>query len=218
MERGDWPAATRGYQEMVELRVERNGYAAAQLGRVAIRPWAVRIRSVLVSPLRPDGVPWVGPPRPFVVRVANELARVAGGPLSPPFLMLLGQVPRENQPHVVIEVIAPGRRRRCSPSPTAASTPRWPASWWWAPTASSGAASSSASTTPSRTAWSRTSAVVEVPLGELVTRGGARLQAASVAALELTAEPADGVPPGSFSDLTPAPPPPQAVPPRPPGR
>ena len=88
VERGDWPAATRGYQEMIDLRVERNGYAAAQLGRVAIRPWAIRIRSVLVTPLRPDGVPWVGPPSRTAVKVANEVVRVGGSPITVPFMVL----------------------------------------------------------------------------------------------------------------------------------
>jgi hypothetical protein len=216
VERGDWPAATRGYQEMVDLRVERNGYAAAQLARVAIRPWAVRIRSVLVSPLRPDGVPWVGPPRPFVVRVANELARASGAPPSSPFLMLLGQVPRENQPRVVVEVVAPG-------GPPLLTEPHRGLYTSLASSVVVGANAFERRRIAFRVfhvepgGLSENIGVVEVSIGELVTRGSVTLRSDAVAGLELSAEPADGVPIGSFSDLTPAVPP-QAVPPRPPGR
>jgi tetratricopeptide (TPR) repeat protein len=221
VERGDWPAATRDYQEMVDLRVEQNGYAAAQLARVAIRPWAVRIRSVLVSPLRPDGVPWVGPPRPFVVRVANEVARVSGGPPSSPFLMLLGQVPHENQPHVVVEVVAPG-------GPPLLTEPHRGLYTSLASTVVVGANAFERRRITFRVFHAERNGLVEdiglvdIPLGELVTRGSARLQGPSVAALELSAEPADGVAPGSFSDLAPAAPPQPPPPPpgqvRPPGR
>ncbi len=215
VERGDWPAATRGYQQMVDLRVERNGYAAAQLARVTVRPWAVRIRSVLVSPLRPDGVPWVGRPRPFVVRVANELARASGASPGSPFLMLLGQVPRENQPHVVVEVIAPG-------VPPLLTQPHRGLYTSLASTVVVGANAFERRRLTFRVFHAEPSGlvedigVVEVPIGELIARGGARLQGPAVAGLELTAEPADGVPIGSFSDLTPAAPP--RGPPRPPGR
>jgi tetratricopeptide (TPR) repeat protein len=224
VERGDWPAATRGYQEMVELRVERNGYAAAQLGRVTVRPWAVRIRSVLVSPLRPDGVPWVGPPRKAVVRIASELARLAGAPPNAPFLMMLNQVPRENQPTVVVEVTAPGAQ----PLLTA------PHRGLYTSLASMvvvGANAFERRRVSFRVLHAEPGGVVEdmglveVPIGELVARGRATLQSETVAALELSVEPADGVPLGSFNDLTPVPvaPPPgpgdrQRPPPPPPVR
>jgi tetratricopeptide (TPR) repeat protein len=218
VERGDWPAATRDYQEMTLLRAEQNGYAAGQLARVTIRPWAVRLRSVLVSPIRPDGMPWVGPPRPVVARIASELARAAGAPNNAPLLMLVNQVPYENQPTVLVEVLAPG-------GVPMVSTPH------------RGLYTSLGSTVVvAGNAFERRRisfrvyhaepnglvgniGTVEVSIGDLVTRGGATLQSPTVTALDLTAAPADGVPVGSFTDLTPAaaPPRPEPRPPRPPG-
>jgi hypothetical protein len=218
VERADWPAATRGYQEMVDLRVERNGYAAAQLGRVAIRPWAIRIRGVLVSPLRPDGVPWVGPPSRTVVKVANEVVRVGGSGLTVPFLLMLNQVPRENQPNVVIEVAAPGSPPLVTPRHRGLYT-----------TLTSSVVVGANAFERRRVVFrvfhaekgglTEDLAVIEAPLGELISRGKVTLSAESVPALELSAEPAPGVAPGSVTDLAPAAPPPQAPPserPRPP--
>jgi tetratricopeptide (TPR) repeat protein len=215
VDRGDWPAATRDYQEMTSLRAERNGYAAAQLARVTVRPWAVRLRSVLVSPLRPDGRPWVGPPRPVVFRVAGELARLAGASAGAPLLLLLDQLPRENQPHVVVEVTAPG----AAPLLTSPHRGLYTA---LGSTVVVGANALERRRLSFRvyhaepSGLTETIGVVEVPIGELVARGGTTLRGDPVSALELTAEPADGVPIGSFSDLTPAPPAPPSRHDRPP--
>jgi hypothetical protein len=217
VERGDWPAATRGYQEMIDLRVERNGYAAAQLGRVTVRPWAIRIRSVLVSPLRPDGVPWVGPPSRTAVKVANEVLRVGGGELTVPFLLLLNQLPRENQPSVVIEVTAPGARPMLTQ----------PHRGLYTTLASSVVVGANAFERrrivfrvfhAERGGLTEDMGVIEASIGDLITRGRLTLQSESVPALELSAEPATGAPLGSFTDLTPVPvtPPPPAPAPRPP--
>lgn len=213
VERGDWQAATRGYQAMVDLRVERNGYAAAQLGRVTIRPWAIRFRSVLVTPLRPDGVPWVGRPSRAVVRVANEVVRLGGGSLSVPFLLMLNQLPQENQPNVAIEVTSPG-------GPPLLSQPH---RGLYSTLGASVVVGANAFERRKvlvrvfhdpRGAPPETMGVIEVPIGELVARGKLVVQAESVPALELTAEPADGVAIGSFSDLVPAQQPPQPPNPR----
>jgi hypothetical protein len=219
VERGDWPTATRDYQEMTRLRAEPSGFAAGQLARVMVRPWAVRLRSVLVSPVRPDGMPWVGPPRPVVARIASEVARAAGAPNNAPLLMLLNQLPWENVPTVVVEVVAPGGVPLLTTPHRGLYT------------------SLSSTVVVAGNAFERRRiafrvyhaenyglvgniGTVEVAIGDLVTRGGATLRTEPVPALELTAEPADGVPVGSFSDLTPAAPPPprgEPRPPRPPG-
>ncbi len=221
VERGDWPAATRGYQEMIDLRVERNGYAAAQLGRVTIRPWAIRVRSVLVSPLRPDGVPWVGPPRRAVVQIANEVVRLGGSTLSVPFLLLLNQVPYENQPNVVIEVTAPG-------APPLLTQPHRGLYTTLASSVVVGANGFERRTVRFRVFRADSEGpaeemgVIEASIGDLITRGSLMLQSESVPALELSAEPAPGVALGSFTDLSPAappqPPPPDRVRPPVPGR
>ena len=130
--------------------------------------------------------------------------------------MLLGQVPRQNQPHVVIEVIAPG-------GPPLLTEPH---RGLYTALASSVVVGSNAFERRRITfrvfhaepgGLVEDIGVVEVPIGDLITRGSVTLRSDAVAALELSAEPADGVPLGSFSDLTPAAPP-QAAPPRPPGR
>src|SRR5512137_2698236 len=199
--RADWPTATRSYQEMVDLKVERNGYAAAQLGRVTVRPWAIRIRSVLVSPLRPDGVPWVGPPSRTTVKVANEVVRIGGGELTVPFMVLLNQLPRENQPDVVIEVAAPGSPPMLTPHHRGV----------YSTLTSSvvvGANGFERRTVRFRVFHSERGGLVEdmgvmeAPIGELISRGKLVLQSESVPALELSAEPAPGVALGSFTDLT----------------
>jgi len=216
VERADWPAATRGYQEMVDLRVEKNGYAVAQLGRVAVRPWAIRIRSVLVSPLRPDGVPWVGPPSRAVVKIANEVVRVGGSAITVPFMVLLNQLPRENQPNVAIEVTAPGSAPLLTPHHRGL----------YNTLASSvvvGANGFERRTVRFRVFHSERGGVVEdmgvveAPIGDLITRGALMLQSESVPALELSAEPAPGVPLGSVTDLSPATPAPSPAAPPPPG-
>ena len=221
IQRSDWSAATRGYQEMIDLRVEQNGFAAAQLGRVTVRPWAIRIRSVLVTPLRPDGVPWVGPPSRAVVKVANEVVRVGGSGLTVPFMVLLNQLPRENQPNVVIEVTAPGAPPLLTPRHRGL----------YNTLTSSvvvGANGFERRTVRFRVFHAERSGVVEdmglieAPIGELISRGTLLVQSESVPALELSAEPAPGVPLGSVTDLAPpAPPPPPPAPaprPPPPGR
>jgi len=207
VERGDWPAATRGYQEMIDLRVEKNGFAATQLGRVTVRPWAIRIRSVLVTPLRPDGVPWVGPPSRTVVKIANEVVRVGGSTLTVPFMVLLNQLPRENQPSVVIEVTAPGS--------TPLLTPRHRGLYnTLTSSVIVGANGFERRTVRFRVFHAERNGVVEdmgvieAPIGELISRGKLVLQSESVPALELSAEPAPGVPLGSVTDLSPAAPPP----------
>ena len=206
--RSDWPAATRAYQEMVDLRVEQNGYAAAQLGRVTVRPWAIRVRSVLVSPLRPDGVPWVGPPRRAVVQIANEVVRLGGSTLSVPFLLMLNQVPYENQPTVVIEVLAPGGGPLVSQ----------PHRGLYSTMASSVVVGANAFERgrvvfrifhAEQSGLVETMGVIEAPIGDLITRGSLMLRSESVPALELSAEPAPGVALGSFTDLSPAAPPPR---------
>jgi hypothetical protein len=216
VERSDWPAATRAYQQMVDLRVERNGYAAAQLERVTPRSYTVQLRSVLVSPIRPDGLPWVGPLRPTVVRAAAELARAQGVRVSSTTLMLLGQVPRENQPTVVVEITAPDGKRYLTTPHRGLHT-----------TLGAALVVSANAFDRRRLAFrvfhsepgglTENIGQVEIPLSDLLTRGGALLSAPSISSLEVTAEASPNVPAGSTIDLTPVaePPPPAPAGPAP---
>jgi hypothetical protein len=153
-----------------------------------------------------------------VVRLASELARAAGTRPGAPLLLFLDQLPRENQPHVAIEVIAPG----AAPLLT---TPHRGLHTSLGSTVVVGANAFERRRLTFRVfhaapgGLTETIGVIEVPIGELTARGGMILQGLGVTALELTAEPADGVPIGSFSELTPAPlPPPPDRPRPPPGR
>jgi tetratricopeptide (TPR) repeat protein len=61
VQRRDWAAATAAYDDAIRTGMDQgSGYAAAQLERVRIRPMAIRVRSVIVKPFRPDGSPWAG--------------------------------------------------------------------------------------------------------------------------------------------------------------
>jgi hypothetical protein len=170
---------------------------------------------VLVSPLRPDGVPWVGPPSRTVVKVANEVVRVGGSAVTVPFMLMLNQVPRENQPSVVIEVTAPGGAPLLTPRHRGLYT-----------TLTSSVVVGANALERRRMVFrifhaeksgvTEDIGVIEAPLGELISRGKLTLSAESVPALELSAEPAPGVALGRVTDLTaPAPPPPPTRPPAP---
>jgi tetratricopeptide (TPR) repeat protein len=109
--RGDYPAATSAYRDAAALRVDRSGYADAQLARVAVRPWAVTVRGVLVDPVRPDGLPWVGQPNRDVARAARDLAASAGRGVDARLLRLVADVPGSNRPRLTVEAILPDGRR-----------------------------------------------------------------------------------------------------------
>jgi hypothetical protein len=112
--RGDYAAATTAYRDAAALRVDRSGYADAQLARVAIRPWAVTVRGVLVDPVRPDGTPWVGPPSARLNTAARRLAASAGAGINARLLRDVADVPRDNRPSLVVEVVLPDGRRLAS--------------------------------------------------------------------------------------------------------
>lgn len=112
--RSDWTAATTAFREAAALRVDRSGYADAQLARVAVRPWAVKVRGVLVDPVRPDGTPWVGSPNARLNTAARRLAAAAGGGIDNRVLRDVADVPRDNRPSLVVEVVLPDGRRLAS--------------------------------------------------------------------------------------------------------
>jgi tetratricopeptide (TPR) repeat protein len=109
--RGDYPAATSAYRDAAALRVDRSGYADAQLARVAVRPWAVTVRGVLVDPVRPDGLPWVGQPNRYVAQAARDLAAGAGRGVDARLLRIVADVPGSNRPRLTVEAVLPDGRR-----------------------------------------------------------------------------------------------------------
>ena len=115
VQRRDWPVATRAYDEAVATGMDGNGgYAAAQLERVRIRPYAIRLRSVLVKPIRPDGAPWVGGRSRGFERVVGFLANAALDQRSSAIIAgldIYDALPHENRPNLFATLtLADGRQ------------------------------------------------------------------------------------------------------------
>ena len=115
VQRRDWVAATRAYQEAVRTGMDGSGgYAQVQLDRVQLRPFAIRVRSALVRPIRPDGRPWTGPSGPGFQRVVGLLANAAmdgRGNALVAGLDLYDALPHENRPNLVAIVTLPDGRQ-----------------------------------------------------------------------------------------------------------
>lgn len=115
VQRRDWPAATRAYDEAVKTGMDgQNGYAQTQLEKVQLRPFAIRVRSALVRPIRPDGSPWAGPAGPGYQRVVGLLANAAmdgKGRQIVAGLDLYDALPHENRPNLVAVVTLPDGRQ-----------------------------------------------------------------------------------------------------------
>jgi hypothetical protein len=114
-QRKDWPAASHAYDEAVRTGMDgQGGYAAQQLERVALRPYAIRLRSVLVRPIRPDGGPWAGPPSPAFQRVVGMLANAAmegRGAQLVKGLDVYDALPHENRPNLTGILMLPDGRQ-----------------------------------------------------------------------------------------------------------
>jgi tetratricopeptide (TPR) repeat protein len=115
VQRRDWPAATRAYEAALRTGVEApGGYAAVQLDRVQLRPYAIRVRSALVRPIRPDGGPWTGGAGPGYQRVVGMLANAAmdgHGVKVVKGIDLYDALPHENRPNLVATVTLPDGRQ-----------------------------------------------------------------------------------------------------------
>ncbi|ABS25906.1 hypothetical protein [Anaeromyxobacter sp. Fw109-5] len=112
LRRRDFPAAERAFSEAARLEVD-GGIALAELDRVKVRPYAVRLRSVLVSPTRPDGWPWVGSRSHRLDRAVARLASYTQGSAPAPIgvaLDLARRIPQENQPNLVVSLALPDGR------------------------------------------------------------------------------------------------------------
>jgi tetratricopeptide (TPR) repeat protein len=210
----DWAGATRAFQEAAALDVDRTGYARAQLARVTLRPYAIRVKSVLVTPLRPDGMPWVGPRTPGIERAQSVVARAWGRPVGGDVVLALDRVPPVNRPAVAVELALPdGRRLTTSPA----------RSLLVAPEAVVVIATNGFD--PRRIGFrilhrhasgaEESIAFGELGVADLVARRAVVVQDRA-GLLEVTADPADGAVDGTFSNLYPVapggPPPPRPAP------
>jgi tetratricopeptide (TPR) repeat protein len=112
--RRDFAAAERAFGEASALGVDHErGLAVAELDRVRVRPYAIRLRSVLVRPTRPDGYPWSGSRGRDLERVVNRLGDLARGAAPTPVGMVLDlarRVPPQNQPTLVLAIALPDGR------------------------------------------------------------------------------------------------------------
>jgi hypothetical protein len=119
VERKDWAAASRAYDEAVRTGMDgTNGYAATQLERVKLRPYAIRVRSVLVRPIRPDGGPWAGGSSFGFQRVVGMLANAAmegHGNQLVAGLDVYDALPHENRPTLVATMTLPDGRQFVTP-------------------------------------------------------------------------------------------------------
>jgi hypothetical protein len=110
--RRDFLAAERAFSEAARLDVD-GGVALAELDRVKVRPYAVRLRSVLVRATRPDGWPWAGARTRGLDRVVARLASYTHGSAPAPAgvaLDLARRIPPENQPTLVVTLALPDGR------------------------------------------------------------------------------------------------------------
>jgi tetratricopeptide (TPR) repeat protein len=108
-ERRDFAAAERAFTEASRLP-GAHAVALAELDRVKVRPWAIRLRSVRVAATRPDGWPWAGPRSSALDRIAERLEQGGRGLRPGLAVELARRVPRENQPTLVVTAALPDGR------------------------------------------------------------------------------------------------------------
>jgi tetratricopeptide (TPR) repeat protein len=206
MSRRDFVAAAEGYRRAVDSGLDRDGQAAARLAQVEIRPYALRIESVLLRLARPDGRPWVGPPSPLFGRMLDKGADLASGSNDAARRLLIRaaeRVPAQNRPSVSVIVTLPDGERLMTPMRSG------PYAVFDDPELVVATnhfderkvvfhvVAQAAGTALEELG------VVEVALGELVQRGESELSRQSIAALELAAGPAGNRVEGMFSGLRP---------------
>ncbi|MCP3145116.1 hypothetical protein [Pyxidicoccus xibeiensis] len=111
----DWHAAADTYRGALRTGQD-DGYAQKQLERVQPRPYRVAVRSLLVSPGRPDGNAWVGVASPLFSRLAHRLSEMAARRgMSDMVLELANTLPYENRPKLRVEALLPDGTRLTTP-------------------------------------------------------------------------------------------------------
>ncbi len=203
--RRDFAAATAGYRQALESGQDRSGYAAQQLDRVEVRPYTVRIRSVLARPMRPDGRPWVGRMSPFLSRLISMFTSDYGDPnvsrTSRRVIDAAMSIPRENRPTLSVQVTLPDGMRLTTPAQNGL---------YVVYDAELVVATNSFDERPLTmhvVHWNGHAyedvGVVEFPLGEIVRRRETSLSGQSVAAIQVVIDPAQGRTDGMFANMYP---------------
>lgn len=118
VQRRDWAGATNAYEEAIRSGADGSGFAAGELERVRVRPYALRVRSVLVKPFRPDGAPWAGARSRGFDRLVGVLAVAAldrAGARGRTALDVYDALPHENRPNLVASLVLPDGREYATP-------------------------------------------------------------------------------------------------------
>lgn len=115
----DWSRASAAYDEAIKTGMDQTRFAAAELERVRIRPYAIRVRSVLVKPFRPDGWPWAGVRTREYERVVGMLAVAAvdgAGAAGRAAIDVYDALPQDNKPDLFASIVLPdGREFQTAP-------------------------------------------------------------------------------------------------------
>jgi tetratricopeptide (TPR) repeat protein len=109
----DWARAAAAYEEAMKSGMDQTRFAAAELERVRIRPYAIRIRSVLVKPFRPDGSPWAGVRTREFERLQGMLAVAAvdgSGASGRAAMEAYDALPHDNKPDLFVSIVLPDGR------------------------------------------------------------------------------------------------------------
>jgi tetratricopeptide (TPR) repeat protein len=114
----DFGRAQASYEDAVRTGMDRDGAAADELERVKVRPVAIRVRSVAVKPIRPDGQPWAGQRNRGFERLLGVLATAAldGRGVNARVLEAWDALPVENRPSLLVMVDLPDGRRVATPA------------------------------------------------------------------------------------------------------
>ncbi len=194
MARRDFAAATAGYRQAISSGHDRDGYATQQLELVEVRPYAVRIQSVLARPVRPNGQPWVGRMSPFVSRVfgmfSGSYMDSRSGRASRRIIDAAMSIPPENRPTLAVHVTLPDGLRLSTPTQNGLYV-GFDSEFIVATNAFD-----ERQLTLHVVHWNGQGfeevGMVQFPLGEVVRRREANLSQHSIAALQLSLEPVQG--------------------------
>lgn len=203
--RRDYFTAANAYHQAVDSGQDTTGYAASQLALVEVRPYTVRIRSVLARPMRPDGRPWVGNMNPYMGRLlkmfTGDYMDPHGRGVNRRLVEAARSLPPENRPNLSVRVSLPDGTLLSTPSVNGLYVAY--DSEFVVATNSFDERRMSLRVVHQNGPVAEDVGVVEFPLGEIVRRQEAQLNAQSVAALELSIEPAINRPDGMFANMSP---------------
>lgn len=196
----DWKGAAEGYRAALRTGGD-DGYASRQLEKVEPRPYAVRMRSVMISPIRPDGNTWAGVASPLFSRLARtmmEMARRAGQ--TDMAVEMAQSIPMENRPQLRVEAVLPDGAHLTTPARQGV--------YVGYDSEFVVAANGFDDRRVELRVYAGTELVdtVSVPLSELAERRRVRLKSHNVIALDLDATRADGRTLNSAVGMTPVPP------------